>query len=233
MKIEIKKDEKIEDLQCKGLKIIQNKKWFCFGIDSVLLANFVKTKKNNAKVIELGAGSGVISVLLSAKIDASKITCVEKQPEMCDILERNIKMNELEKKLEMLNCDIMDLPKPASSKDAYDIVVTNPPYKEKGTGYESENEKKYIARTETTATLEDIIVKANELLKDKGQFFIVHKPNRIVDVISLMRKHKLEPKNIRLLVPISGGGKDSEVLLVEGVKNGKPFAKVSQRTYMD
>lgn len=233
MEVELKKDEQIEDLQCKGLKIIQNKKWFCFGIDSVLLANFVKTKKKNAKVIDLGAGSGVISILLSAKIDASNITCVEKQPEMCDILERNIKLNKLEKQLKVLNCDIIDIPKPESAKEAYDIVVTNPPYQQKGSGLENENEQKHIARTETTATLEDIIKKASEILKDKGQFFIVHKPNRIVDVITLMREHKLEPKNIRLLVPTSKGGEDSTILLVEGVKNGKPFARVSQRAYWD
>lgn len=231
MNIEIKKDEKLESLQCQDLKIIQNKKWFCFGVDSVFLANFVKTKKKGAKVADLGAGSGVISILLSAKIDADKIICVEKQPEMCELLERNIELNELGKKLSVLNCDILDLPKPASTKEAYDIVVTNPPYIQKGKGIENENEQKHIARTETTATLRDIIKKSSEILKDKGQFFMVHKPNRIVDVMCYMREYKLEPKQVKLLVPITGGGQDSTILLVEGIKNGKPFANVSQRTY--
>ena len=173
MEIKLYKDEKIEDLQYKGLKIIQNKKWFCFGMDSILLSDFSKGIRPNSTVVDLGPGTGIISILLSAKTNASKIICVEKQPEMADIIVRNIELNKLQNKIELINDDILNLCnsklKENDTSNLYDsklketdisnlydsklieeasvdAVVTNPPYKKKETGLKNENEQKYISK---------------------------------------------------------------------------------------
>ena len=184
MEVKLKENEQIEDLQLNGLKLIQNKKWFCFGMDSVLISNFVKTKKSKVNVIDLGAGTGIISILLTEKIDITRITCIEKQPEMCDIIERNVNLNNLNNKINVINCDVLDLSKKHLHEDIsnFDIVVTNPPYKEKNTGLENENKQKHISKVETTANLEDFIIASNKVLKDHGQFFMVHRPDRLADI---------------------------------------------------
>ena len=232
--MQLKEDEKIEDLQYKGLQIIQNKKWFCFGMDSVLISNFVKTKKHNVNVIDLGAGTGVISILLSAKIDVDHITCIEKQSEMCDIIERNIQLNNLNNKLNVINCDVLEITKEFQKTEIpqYDIVVTNPPYKKKNTGLDNENQQKHISKVESSASLEDFISQSKNLLKDKGQFFIVHRPERLVDILSLMRKYKIEPKRMKLVYSKKDSNKDAKLVLIEGVKNGNPFLKVEKNLYI-
>lgn len=231
-KLQVKENEKIEDLQYKGLQIIQNKKWFCFGMDSILLSDFSKNIKQNSTIVDLGSGTGIISVLLSAKTKASKIICVEKQPEMADIIERNIELNNLQNKLQLVNEDILNIKIEEASVDA---VVTNPPYKKKETGMKNENEQKYISKFETTATLEDFIKVSKNILKDKGQFFMVHRPDRLVDIMELMRKYKIEPKRIKFVYSHAYEGKKTEnakLVLIEGIKNANPFMKVEQNIYV-
>ena len=227
----LNENEKIEDLQYKGLKIIQNKKWFCFGMDSVLLSDFSKDIKRNSVVVDLGAGTGVISILLSGKTEAKKIICVEKQKEMAEIIQRNIQMNKLEKKLELINEDILKLGDKIKEA-SIDTVVTNPPYRKQNTGIENENIQKYISKFETTATLQDFISISKRILKDKGQFFMVHRPDRLVDIIEIMRKEKIEPKRIQFVYSQIEGDKDAKLVLIEGIKNAKPFLKVEKNIYV-
>ena len=227
----LNENEKIEDLQYKGLKIIQNKKWFCFGMDSVLLSDFSKDIKRNSVVVDLGAGTGVISILLSGKTEAKKIICVEKQKEMAEIIQRNIQMNNLEKKLELINEDILKLGDKIKEA-SIDTVVTNPPYRKQNTGIENENIQKYISKFETTATLQDFISISKRILKDKGQFFMVHRPDRLVDIIEIMRKEKIEPKRIQFVYSQIEGDKDAKLVLIEGIKNAKPFLKVEKNIYV-
>lgn len=227
----LNENEKIEDLQYKGLKIIQNKKWFCFGMDSVLLSDFSKDIKRNSVVVDLGAGTGVISILLSGKTEAKKIICVEKQKEMAEIIQRNIQMNNLEKKLELINEDILKLGDKIEEA-SIDTVVTNPPYRKQNTGIENENIQKYISKFETTATLQDFISISKRILKDKGQFFMVHRPDRLVDIIEIMRKEKIEPKRIQFVYSQIEGDKDAKLVLIEGIKNAKPFLKVEKNIYV-
>ena len=225
----LEENEKIEDLQLKGLQIIQNKKWFCFGMDAVLLSDFAKKIKPNATVVDLGAGTGIISILLSAKTKASKIKCVEKQKEMAKLIEKNIELNKLENKLELINKDILKLEIKENSVDA---VVTNPPYKKQNTGIKNGNEQKFISKVETTAALEDFIKVSKKILKDKGQFFMVHRPDRLVDIIYLMRKYKIEPKRIKFVYTSKLKQDNAKLILVEGIKNAKPFLKVEKSIYV-
>ena len=229
MKIKLNKNEKIEDLQFKNLKIIQNKEWFCFGIDSILLSDFAKEIRENAKVVDLGTGTGIIPILLSKKTKLKEIIGVEIQKEVYDIAKKNIKLNELENIFKILNIDILNLIN-LIEKNTIDAIVTNPPYKKIGTGLKNENEKKLISRHETTATLEDFIRISNDLLKDKGEFYMVHRPDRLVDILSIMRKYKIEPK--RLKIVYSNKNSEPNLILVKGIKNARPFLKVEKNLYI-
>ena len=178
--------ERIDDLGINGKKIIQNTDYFCFGIDSVLLANFVESNSGKNNIVDLCSGSGVISVIVSQKKKCNKIYAVELQNEMYDLLDRNVKINSLEEKIIPLKGDV----KSFSMNEKVDIVVSNPPYKEVGTGVENTNSVKYIARHEKECTLEDIFKCSSKLLKQKGKLYLVHKPHRISDLISEARKYK-------------------------------------------
>ena len=198
MEIEIKENERIDDLEFKNLKIIQNKDGFCFGIDSVLLADFAKNIKRGANVLDLGTGTGIISILLCGKTDLSNIIGVEIQKEVAEMANRSIKLNNLENKFEVLNDNILNL-KNIYDNQSFDVIVTNPPYRKKNTGIINENNKKIISRHEITASLEDFIKVSSDLLKDKGELYMVHRPDRLVDILSLMRKNKIEPKILRMV----------------------------------
>lgn len=224
--------ERIDDLGINGKKIIQNTDYFCFGIDSVLLANFVESNSSKNNIVDLCSGSGVISVIVSQKKKCNKIYAVELQNEMYDLLDRNVKINSLEEKIVPLKGDVKNF----TMNEKVDIVVSNPPYKEVGTGVENPNTVKYIARHEKECTLEDIFKCSSKLLKQKGKLYLVHKPQRIPDLISVARKYKLEPKKMRLVYPtinskpsivlieyVYFGGNELEVLspLIEYDENGE------------
>ena len=201
-------------MNLNGKKIIQNTDYFCFGIDSVLLANFVSSNSSKNVVVDLCSGTGVISVILTQKKKLHKIYAVELQDEMYNLLKRNIKLNNLE------DCIY---PFKANIKDYYldkkvDIVVCNPPYKEIGTGIKNENTVKYIARHEKECTLEDVFKCSSKILKQKGKLYLVHKPQRLVDLISLARKYNLEAKNIRFVYPKFNSS--ASIVLVEYVFYG-------------
>lgn len=229
MEIELKENERIDDLEFKHLKIIQNKDGFCFGIDSILLADFAKKIKKGANVLDLGTGTGIISILLCGKTDLYNITGVEIQKEDAEMANRSSKLNNLENKFKVLNENILNL-KIIYEKQSFDVIVSNPPYKEKGTGIINENEKKIISRHEITATLEDFIQVSSNLLKDKGEFYMVHRPERLVDILALMRKNKIEPKILKMVY--SNFKKEPKLVLIKGIKNAKPFLKIEKNLYI-
>lgn len=226
---EILENERIDDLEFKGLKIIQNKDGFCFGIDSILLSDFAKEIKKGSKVIDLGTGTGIIGILLCMKTELSKIIGVEIQKEVYDMAKRSIKLNNLENKFEIINENIKNLENIIET-GTFDAVVTNPPYKKIGTGLTNENEKKLISRHEITANLEDFIKVSSKILKDKGTLYMVHRPDRMVDIIELLRKYKLEPKKIKFVYP--NANKDANLILLKAVKNANPFLKIEKPLYV-
>lgn len=221
--------ERIDDLEFKNLKIIQDTNGFCFGIDSVLLSDYAKNIKKGSKVIDLGTGTGIISILLCGKTELSKIVGVEIQKEVYQMAQKSIKLNHLENKFEIINQNITDL-KDIYSRASFDVVVTNPPYKKENTGLKNEEEKKIISRHEVKATLEDFMQISSYLLKDKGEFYMVHRPERLVDIMSIMRQNKIEPKNIRFVCPNTQ--KAPNLVLIKGIKLGNPFLKVEKNLYV-
>ena len=225
MEIELKENERIDDLEYKGLKIIQNKEWFCFGIDSIILTGFARQTKKGSKILDLGTGTGIISILLSAKIENSLITAIEIQKEVAEMARRSVKLNKLENCIEIINEDIKNI-SAKLKKSSFDVVITNPPYKEKNSGITNENNVKTISRHETTASLEDFIKIASEQLKDKGTFYMINRPERISDIFEYLRKYRLEPKEIRFVQP--SAEKAPNEVLVKAVKNGGKFLKVRE-----
>lgn len=221
----LKPNERIDDLDFAGLKIIQNTKGFCFGIDSVLLADFAKNIKAEANVIDLGTGSGVIATLLCGKTKLKGVLGIEIQKNVCDMAQRSIILNNLENRFKILNTNIKNLDEILDNQQ-FDAIVTNPPYKKINTGLTNENKSKLIARHEVECNLEDIIRVSSKLLKDKGELYIVHKAERLSEIIVTLTKYRLEPKILRLvqgtvlLKP--------NLVLIKAVKNGNSFLEIEK-----
>ncbi len=224
-KIELKDNEIIDDLELNNLKIIQNNNGFKFGIDSILLSDFAKKIKKDSIVLDIGTGTGIISILLSAKTEANKIIGIEIQREVADMAKRSVILNKLENKIEIINDDINNIEN-YFENNYFDVIVTNPPYQKNNTGLKSENEKNLISRHEIKCTLEDIIKKSFKILKDKGEFYMVHRPERLVDIMYLMRKNKIEPKELRFVYPKISD--KPNLILIKGIKNAKQFLKVEK-----
>lgn len=228
--MEIRKNERIDDLGINDLKIIQNKEYFCFGTDSVLLANFAKSENSNNVILDLCSGSGVIPIILSAKKKYKKIFGVELQSEMYDLFDRNIKINNLEDSIISINenvKDIKDIRKKITSimgKDKIDIITCNPPYKEIGTGLTTNHDVKTIAKCEVMCNLEDIFITSSKLLGKGGKLYLVHKPERLSDLIYFGRKYNLEAKEIRFVYPKIN--KKPSIVLISYRKDGGNETKV-------
>ena len=225
----LKDNERIDDLQINNLKIIQNVHGFCFGIDSVLLSDFAKQIKNKSNVIDLGTGTGIISILLTAKINASNIIGVELQEQVADMAKRSIILNNLQSKINIINEDIRKLDK-ILNIGYYDAIVTNPPYMKKDSGLQNENNTKLISRHEVECTLEDIARVSYKLLKDNGEIYMVHRPDRLVDIMEIFRKYRLEIKEMRLV--FSNIDSQANLVLIKAVKNGKSFLKIHKPLYI-
>lgn len=225
MEVDLKESEVIDNLEFNDLKIIQNNDGFKFGIDSVLLSGFAREIRNGAKVLDIGTGTGVISILLSAKTCLKRIWGIEVQEDVADMARRSVILNNLEDKIEIINDNIKNIEN-YFDNNFFDAVVTNPPYQKNNTGLKSEDEKNLISRHEIKCTLEDIIQKSFRILKDKGEFFMVHRPERLVDILYLMRKNKIEPKNIRFVYP--NVLKKPNLVLIKGVKNANEFLKIEK-----
>ncbi len=222
--IELKENERIDDLQRNGYKIIQNEKKFCFGMDAVLLSGFAHVKEGE-RLLDIGTGTGIIPILLEAKSDGYHFTGLEIQEESADMAARSVKLNGLTDKIDIICGDIKDakdLFKPAS----FDVITTNPPYMIGKHGLTGENREKAIARHEIFCTLDDIASQAGELLKDKGRFYMVHRPFRLVEIFNTLTKYRLEPKRLKLVYPYID--KEPNMVLIEALKGGNPRLTVEK-----
>lgn len=214
--MELLENERIDDLEYKNLKIIQNTKGFCFGVDSVLLSDFAKGIKKNSTIVDIGTGTGIISILLSAKTNVKKIYGIEIQEEVANMAKRSINLNNLDDKIEIINTNIKDVFE-FLEPNKIDTIVTNPPYMKLNTGAQNEEKKKLISRHEVECTLEDIIKISYKLLKSNGEFYMVHRAERIVDILYYLRQYKLEPKVLRFIQPKEN--KEPNLVLIKAVKN--------------
>lgn len=207
----------------KNIKIIQNPEMFNFSLDSVLLPNFITLGKNIKNILDIGTGNAPIPLILATKTDA-KIIGVELQKEVSLLAKKSITLNNLEKQIEIINQDINDI-KDIFPPNHFDIITCNPPFfKVKQTSNLNKNDYKTIARHEVTLSLEQICSIAKKLLKNEGILGIVHRPERLPEIIEIMKKNNIEPKKIRFVHPKQN--KESNIVLVEGKKNGKPGLKV-------
>jgi len=214
-------DETLDDLQLNGINLIQKREAFRFGVDAVLLANFAKVKRG-ARVIDLCSGTGIIPFIIAGKTEAGCITGIEIQKEMTDMASRSVKYNHLEQRVSFINRDLKDL-KFLSGLEKAAVVTVNPPYKLRNSGLINPDDKNAIARHEILCTFEDVVLAAKAVLKHSGRLFIIHRPDRLVDILCTMRKHRVEPKQIRMVH--SNCTKAPSMVLVEGQNNGGAFLK--------
>lgn len=213
----LQEGERLVDLQIKGLHLIQNPQAFCFGTDAVLLANFV-TVQDGATVVELGTGSGVILLLLTAKTGGKRFVGVEIQECMAQMAKRSVQLNALEEKVTICHMDLKDAPKELGYGLA-DVVVCNPPYGRAGASMHNESEAHRIARHEVCCTLDDCVQSASKLVRNGGRVAFIHQSDRIVDLIQSFVANKIEPKRIMPVQPFAE--KAANLVLLEGVKLGK------------
>ena len=213
-------NERIDDLQLHGLRLIQNPDWFCFGVDAVLLANYASQSiKKDTDVLDLCTGNGIIPLLLSVKSGAKQIYGIEIQEPVLDMALRSVKLNRLEEKVHLF-CDDLKNAVTLFGKSRFDHITCNPPYKENGGGLICKDDIITLARHEILCTLEDIFIVSEQLLKPGGKLTLVHRPERLADLISYMRKYHIEPKRLRFVHPAPE--KTANMILLEGTRQGRP-----------
>lgn len=206
-----------------NMKIIQNTDMFSFSLDSVLLANFVSLNKNITNVLDIGCGNAPIPLILSTKTSAY-ITGVEIQPDVYDMARRSVSINSLDDRINIVNDDINNYANNVES-DTFDVITCNPPFFKVSPGSNfNESEYKIIARHEVKLDLNQLFKISRKLLKNGGVVSIVHRPDRLIDIISVMRENNIEPKRLRFIYPKDG--RECNMILVEGSKNGKTGVKI-------
>lgn len=224
MTINLKENERIDDLQRNGYQIIQASGRFCFGMDAVLLSGFARAKEGD-HVLDLCTGTGIIPILMEAKTEAAKFTALEIQEDSADMARRSVLLNHLEEKVDIVTGDVKEadtLFKAAS----FDVITCNPPYMTGQHGLQNKDEAKTIARHEVLCTLEDVIRVSARLLKSGGNFFMVHRPFRLSEIMVLLHQYKLEPKRMQLVYPYVD--KEPNMVLIEANRGGKPRLAVEK-----
>ena len=215
-------DERIDDLQRNGYRIIQKKKGFCFGMDAVLLSGFAQVKEGEVAV-DLGTGTGIIPILLEAKTKGKHFTGLEIQEEVAEMAGRSVRLNQLENRVDIVRGDIKEASR-LFGKASFDVVTSNPPYMNDNHGLKNPEIPKAIARHEVFCTLDDVCREASLLLKSGGRFYMVHRPHRLAEIITALKTYKLEPKRMKLVHPFVD--KEANMVLIEAVRGGRSMMKV-------
>lgn len=214
--------ERFDDLQRNGYQIIQNPEKFCFGIDAVLLSSFAKLSKGQ-RVLDLGTGTGILPLLLSAKTQAASFDALEIQEESADMARRSVAFNHLEDKIHITTGNIVEA-SAIYGNHSFDAIVTNPPYMNNNHGLKNPNLPKAIARHEVLCSLDDVIRESSKILKPKKSLYMVHRPFRLAEIMQTMMKYRLEPKRMCLVHPYID--KEPNMVLIEAVKDGNPMIKI-------
>lgn len=224
MEISLKDNERIDDLQRNGLKIIQNSEKFCFGMDAVLLSGFANAKKGDT-VLDLGTGTGILPLLMSAKTDAEKLIGLEIQEESAEMAGRSVDLNDLSSKVSILLGDIKEADK-IFTPSSIDVITCNPPYMIGNHGITNPDSPKAIARHEILCTFDDVARVTAKLLKPGGHFYLVHRPFRLAEIMTTLSQYKLEPKRMRLVHPFID--REPNMVLLEAVRGGNPRITVEK-----
>lgn len=214
--------ERLDDLHRNGYKIIQNPEKFCFGMDAVLLSGFAKIKPSES-TLDMGTGTGIIPILLAGKTKGQHFTGLEIQEESADMARRSVLYNELQDRIDIVTGDIKETSK-LFGAGSFDVVTCNPPYMNHQHGLVNEAMPKAIARHEILCSLEDVIRETAKILKPNGRFYMVHRPHRLVEIFSVMRQYKLEPKRMKLVHPYVD--KEPNMVLIEGLRGGNPMITI-------
>lgn len=222
-KIDLLQGERIEDLQCNGLKIIQNKNLYCFSSDAVLLCNFVKTKSTDT-LVDLCSGSGVVGILAQSKNKTKNLVMVEKQTQLANMCKKTLMLNNLQN-AQVLNADIVEAPK-ILGIGKIDVVCSNPPYYLTNGKKLSGKAEIDMAKFEITLNFDTLCSVASKLLKFGGKFYFVNDSSRIAELLITLKKYNLEPKQIEFCYP---NDKQSNVVLIQATKHGKVGAKVNYK----
>lgn len=215
-------NERIDDLHRKGYKIIQNSEGFCFGIDAVLLSGFAKVKKGET-ALDLCTGTGIIPILLEAKTNGEHFSAIEIQEQSADMAKRSVKLNNLEKKIDIVTGDIKECTKYFKAS-SFNVITCNPPYMANNVGYINDSSPKALARHEILCNINDVFNAANKMLKYGGRMYMVHRSERLADIFNSARKYNIEPKTMQLIQPCESKG--SDLVLLELSKGGKAGLKV-------
>jgi tRNA1Val (adenine37-N6)-methyltransferase len=224
MTINLKENERLDELQRNGYRIIQNPEKFCFGMDAVLLTGFAAQAKG-ASLLDLGTGTGIIPILMEAKTEIPHLTGLEVQEESADMARRSVELNGLSDKISIVTGDIKEagsLFKAAS----FDCITCNPPYMIGQHGLTNPDEPKAIARHEVLCTFDDVARVTAKLLRPGGHFYLVHRPFRLAEIITTLSAYKLEPKRMQLVYPYVD--KEPNMVLIEAVRGGKPRMTVEK-----
>lgn len=222
--IDLKENERIDDLQRNGYQIIQDPKRFCFGMDAVLLAGFANAKEQD-RLLDLGTGTGILPLLMEARYHCSHLTGLEIQEESADMARRSVALNDLSGKIDIVTGDIKEADRlfdPAS----FDCITCNPPYMIGQHGLTNPEDAKAIARHEILCSLEDVVRVTGKLLKPGGRFWLVHRPFRLAEIITTLVQYKLEPKRMQLVYPYAD--KEPNMVLLEAVRGGRPRMTVEK-----
>ena len=222
MEVSLKQGERIDDLERNNLKIIQDPGRFCFGMDAVLLSGFVHVKPDT-QILDLGTGTGILPILLSAKTEASHLSALEIQEESADMARRSVELNDLTEKIEVVTGDIKEADK-LFKKSSFDAVTCNPPYMIDEHGLKNPRDAMAIARHEVLCSFDDVARSAAALLKPGGSFFLVHRPFRLAEIFETLKKYKLEPKCMQLVYPFAD--KEPNMVLIESTRGGRSGMKI-------
>lgn len=224
MTIKLRENERLDELQRNGYRIIQNPEKFCFGMDAVLLSGFARARKGS-RVLDMGTGTGIIPILMAAKTEAAHLTGLEIQEESADMAGRSVALNGLEDRIAIVQGDIKEAGTLFGAA-SFDVVTCNPPYMMGRHGLLNPEAPKAIARHEVLCTLEDVVSQAARLLKPGGNFFMVHRPFRLTEIMVLLRRYGLEPKRMQMVHPYVD--KEPNMVLLEANRGGRPRIRVEK-----
>lgn len=222
MTISLKEDERLDDLQRNGLHIIQKQSGFCFGMDAVLLSGFAAVKRGET-VLDLGTGTGIIPLLLSAKTEGKAFTGLEIQQEIAEMAARSVIWNHLQDRITIVQGDIREASRIFGTA-SFDIITVNPPYMNDMHGLKNPSMARAIARHEILCTLEDVVRESSRILKPGGKLYMVHRPHRLIEILGTMTGYKLEPKRLKMVHPFQD--KAANMVLIEAAKGGGAWMKV-------